>query len=219
MEIKEVRLFLDMNLSVSLRDLIVELGFDATHASDIFRENRIDDKLIEYASRNRLIMVTYDLKMRKVHEAAFKEFNASAIFISTTIHNKKLDFQIEWYKTYWTSHIQKNELPRSKLRGICRDSVVEQRQLRKVQPIVLARSPLILDVVTNHLFATMTTDTVDEKTATPKSTTPEPLLHGGNPKEYLTSRQALNKAGDSGGAVRRNRLNQKMHMIQVCADL
>jgi hypothetical protein len=99
-----------MNMSPKITDLLVIAGFTATHARTVFPEDTSDDDIIKYASDNDLVIVTYDGRMRKVHQAAYEEYGTNVIFITHGVGDKPLVWQIDWYNTIWPKCYRKIEL-------------------------------------------------------------------------------------------------------------
>jgi predicted nuclease of predicted toxin-antitoxin system len=90
-----------MNMSPKIVDIVVSLGYSAIHAKNVFPPNTLDDEIIQYASDNDLVIVTYDGRMRKAHQEAYQEFGTRVIFITHGVGDTPLAQQEEWYRTVW----------------------------------------------------------------------------------------------------------------------
>jgi predicted nuclease of predicted toxin-antitoxin system len=104
-----LNLLFDMNMSPKITEIIVELGYSAIHAKNIFSQDTPDDEIIQYASDHDLVIVTYDGKMRKAHREAYREYGTRVIFITSGVGDNSLIWQVEWYNSVWPKCYRKIE--------------------------------------------------------------------------------------------------------------
>ena len=78
---------------------------------------------------------------------------------------------------------------------------------------------LVLDVLPDHVLISMLAHRACEVPICPKLPTPELFLHLRATLENLARRQTLEQRYDFCDRVRRNGLNQKVHVIFVCPNL
>jgi hypothetical protein len=78
---------------------------------------------------------------------------------------------------------------------------------------------LLFDLLADDFFAPMTADGADEIAFRPKFSTPQALFDRGDSRKNLPRGQTFDRLHNLGWAIRRHRLDQKMDMIFVGANL
>jgi hypothetical protein len=111
------------------------------------------------------------------------------------------------------SKYHKNELPRSKLRGIL--TPIEKFELLTMQFLIFFSATLLLDICRNGLLIAKLPNGIDEISLRPKLATPKNLLHRWHSPKYLSGRYALDRLNNFLRTIHWHRLDQKMNMIAI----